>query len=92
MKYPNAAPESYRQSQLALAELKGAIYSLLSAADERGLTNAQIGRSLGIYAGHVRHVGHISRTLLTMMEEEGVVEQNAETKFWRIREHSDAAD
>ena len=33
-----------------------------------------IGRGLGIYGGHVNHEGHIPRTLLSIMESEGVVE------------------
>lgn len=49
------------------------------------MKNAEIGRSLGIYMGHVRHEGHISRTLLGMMEEEGVVEQDSETKKWKLK-------
>lgn len=35
--------------------------------------------------GHVEHEEHIPRTLLAMMEAEGIVEQDPETKFWRLR-------
>jgi len=49
------------------------------------LTNAEIGRSLGIYAGHVDHEGHIPRTLLALMEKEGVVQQDPASKRWKIK-------
>jgi len=38
--------------------------------------------------GHVEHEGHIPRTLLAIMEAEGVVEQVKETKAWRLRTYS----
>ena len=79
--------EEYRQAQVAMAELKAAVRSLIAASGEAGLTNAEIGRSLGIYGGHVGHEGHVSRTLLTMLESEGVVEQEERTKRWRLRHH-----
>ncbi|MEQ8310426.1 MAG: hypothetical protein RIA72_06990 [Sphingopyxis sp.] len=77
----------YVLAQDAMAKLREAIYLLLTEAPASGLKNAQIGRSLGIYSGHVGHEGHISRTVLALMEAEGVVEQNAETKCWRIRDN-----
>lgn len=77
---------AYHDAQRALADLKGAIYEILSAAPGDGLTNAEIGRSLGIYAGHVGHEGHVSRTLLAMMESESVVEQVETTKKWRLKQ------
>ena len=76
--------DEYHQSQQALAQLKSAIHSLLSQHYEAGLKNSEIGRLLGIYAGHVGHEGHIPRTLLAIMEAEGVVEQDSETKRWAI--------
>lgn len=76
---------AYHLAQSALADLKAAVHEVLSSAPEDGLTNAQIGRMLGIYAGHIGHVGHIPRTLLGMMESEGVVAQNPLTKRWQIR-------
>jgi hypothetical protein len=81
---------SYHRAQSALSNLKAAIYEVLRDASPEGLTNAQIGRMLGIYAGHVGHEGHIPRTLLAIMEQEGVVEQNRDTKRWVIRLHSAA--
>jgi hypothetical protein len=74
----------YVRAQRAVAELKGAVYELLLNAPE-GLTNAEIGRRLGIYQGHVGHEGHISRTILAMLEGEQVVVQNKETKVWSLR-------
>jgi hypothetical protein len=77
--------EAYHLSQRAIADLKAAVLRILVSAPTAGFTNAEIGRSLGIYAGHVRHEGHISRTLLALMENEGVAEQDAATKRWRVR-------
>ncbi|MEO0033902.1 MAG: hypothetical protein RIS94_3660, partial [Pseudomonadota bacterium] len=62
--------EEYRQAQLAVANLKSAIVALLERS-KIPMSNAQIGRSLGIYRGHEGHEGHISRTLLAMLEQEG---------------------
>ena len=76
--------EAYQLAQKAIAKLKTAIYRAL-AESEGGLTNAALGRALGIYSGHVGHEGHISRTMLAVMEAEGVVEQNSETKIWYLR-------
>lgn len=76
----------YNNTQEALVILKSSIYNLLFKYPD-GLSNAQIGRSLGIYEGHVGHEGHVSRTLLAMMEAEGVVEQNQNNKIWSIRAH-----
>jgi DNA-binding IclR family transcriptional regulator len=78
--------DEYRRAQVAIAELKAAVVALLER-NRGGLTNAQIGRSLGIYRGHEGHEGHISRTLLAMLEQEGLVEQAAEGKTWSLRQH-----
>lgn len=83
--------DTYELAQRGLTDLKSAIHMLLRGAPPKGLTNAEIGRTLGIYAGHVGHEGHIPRTLLGLMESEGVVEQDTDTKRWRIRLHSDEA-
>ena len=50
------------------------------------LTNAEIGRRLGIYQGHIGHEGHISRTVLGLLENEEVIVQDKQTKTWRLRE------
>lgn len=78
---------AYGRAQIAVAELKEAVRSVLEEADG-GLRNVDIGRMLGIYAGHEGHEGHISRTLLAMMESEGVVEQDSESGVWRLVGHS----
>ncbi len=71
----------YTRAQRAMAELKGAAYELL-ASSPKGLTNAEIGRRLGIYQGHVGHEGHISRTILALLESEEVVRQDKGSKRW----------
>lgn len=76
--------EAYEMAQIALVQLKTAIYNILLSANNEGLRNVDIGRSLGIYHGHARHEGHISRTLLAIMETEGVVQQNDKTKTWKL--------
>ena len=75
-------------AQKAVIDLKTAIYLLLKAGPEAGLANAQIGRGLGIYMGRVGHEGHVPRTLLSMMEAEGIVDQNQPTKKWKIELNS----
>ena len=77
--------EPYTVAQLAMSQLKSAIYLLLKEAKSEGMKNSEIGRSLGIYTGHVEHEGHIPRTLLSIMEAEGVVAQNKETKLWSLK-------
>lgn len=77
--------DAYALAQDVMSKLRSAIYMLLEKAPDEGLKNAEIGRALGIYSGHVGHEGHISRTILALMEAEGVVEQNADTKSWHLR-------
>jgi hypothetical protein len=84
--------EAYHLAQRAMADLKAAVHAVLSGAGADGLTNAQIGRMLGIYGGHVGHEGHISRTLLAMLAGEGVAEQDEVTRRWGIRRHVDSSD
>lgn len=74
--------EIYQQAQHAVAELKSAVLRLLVSAGKDGLRNSQVGRALGIYAGHVRHEGHISRTVLAMLESEGLLRQEPVSKKW----------
>lgn len=80
--------DDYLKAQIALAGLKGAVHSLLSK-NPQGLSNAEIGRTLGIYQGHKGHEGHISRTVLAFLENEGAVKQNDETKVWYLAKKSD---
>lgn len=67
-----------------MAELKGAVYELI-VENPDGLTNAGIGRRLGIHQGHVGHEGHMSRTILVMLEAGEAVIQNKESKVWSLR-------
>ena len=73
----------YALAQTAMAQLKSSVYLLLQSHPD-GMKNSEIGRSLGIYMGHVKHEGHISRTILTLMESEGVVEQDQKSKIWKL--------
>ena len=75
---------AYSTAQKAMASLRSAVYSTLAFAGETGMRNVDIGRALGIYGGHDGHEGHISRTLLAMMEAEGVVRQHPRTKHWHL--------
>lgn len=76
----------YYKAQSGLALMKDAVYQLLKDCDPKGLRNVDIGKSLGIYNGHKRHEGHISRTLLEMMQTEGVIEQRSD-KLWYLIAH-----
>jgi len=84
--------EPYQIAQKAIAELKTAVYSILKEAGSSGLKNVQVGKALGIYTGHVRHEGHISRTILAIMEAEGVVRQDKETLKWYYIEIQEEAE
>jgi hypothetical protein len=44
----------------------------------------------GIYHGHVGHEGHISRTVLKLLESDEVIFQDEKTKTWQLR-HGGAA-
>lgn len=81
-----AMAAAYQSAQRAVADLKHAVFMVLATGPAGGMRNSQIGRALGIYAGHVRHQGHISRTLLEMMLKEGVVDQNNQSKMWTLRD------
>lgn len=77
--------DAYSLAQRAMADLKSAVYTLLKRSSQGGMRNADIGRALGIYAGHIEHEGHIPRTLLAIMEKEGVVQQDPQSKLWSLR-------
>ncbi len=79
--------EAYALAPRAVADLKAAVYLALKNGASEGMRNADIGRTLGILAGHIRHEGHIPRTLLALMESEGVVQQDPQSKLWTIRRH-----
>lgn len=76
---------SYEKAQIAIAQLKGAIYEILQNTNNpNGLKNVEIGKKLGIYMGHIGHEGHISRTCLELMKNEGLVKQDEESKLWSL--------
>jgi len=75
----------YARAQRALANLKEAVYETIVDGPENGLTNAEVGRMLGIYMGHKGHEGHISRTILSLLEDEGRICQDRVTKRWMVR-------
>lgn len=77
--------EAYQIAQNAMADLKSSVHMILELAPAEGLSNAEIGRTLGIYSGHVGHEGHIPRTLLAILESEGVVQQDSESKKWTLK-------
>jgi len=79
----------YERAQQAVRELKVAVLELLrSHGGREGLTNAEIGRALGIYMGHVGHEGHISRTILALLQEDGAIAQDSGSKRWRFPQGS----
>lgn len=82
-------PAAYRRAQRAMADLKASVVEVLFAAPSGGLQNSVIGRSLGIYAGHQGHEGHISRTILHLLEAEGVAGQDKVSKQWTLRQQVD---
>jgi DNA-binding IclR family transcriptional regulator len=81
--------EAYGRAQRAIADLKTSILQVLSVSGSKGLRNADIGHALGVNMGHSgsgRHEGHISMTLLQIMQEEGVVERDTDSKRWRLKQ------
>ncbi|MGI6628598.1 MAG: hypothetical protein ACOX4K_09695 [Bacillota bacterium] len=75
----------YARAQKAIADLKKAVYDVILDGPAKGLTNAEVGRMLGIYMGHKGHEGHISRTILSLLEAEGRVSQDKNTKRWVVK-------
>jgi len=73
---------AYQKAQAGISLLKSAVLEYLRECGQHGLTNAEIGKALGIYMGHVRHEGHISRTILAVLEDDGLVHQDPATKKW----------
>jgi hypothetical protein len=74
---------SYEKAQKGIILLKSAVYEMLKETGEKGLRNVDVGKSLGIYAGHIGHQGHISRTVLELLRSEGVAEQKND-KRWHL--------
>jgi len=81
----------YEQAQLAIANLKSAIHGLLSddSIPFEGLRNVDISRALGIRGGigsheRLEHLDWISKTVLSIMEREEVVDYK--NQRWKLRE------
>ena len=85
---PLASASAYGMAQHAVADLKHAVLSVLIKAGGAGLRNVDVGRELGIYAGHGdQHEGHISRSILELLKAEGVASQDPETKLWTANQY-----
>ena len=76
--------ECFAMAQEGWAKMRAAVYGLLSQEPRRPITNAEIGRTLAIYGGHIGHVGHISRAVLEDLKRDGLVEQDAGSKAWSV--------
>ena len=87
------AIDAYHLAQKGIADLKAAILALIVNAGDEGLTNAEVGKALGIYRGHSEkgHEGHVSRFLLERMREEQVLVQ-ADGKRWRLASGPDSRE
>lgn len=79
-----ASMEAYSLAQQAMQLLRIAIYKSLEASPDEGLRNSELGRVLGVYMGHAGHQGHVTRTVLALMENEGAVVQDPENRKWRL--------
>ena len=82
------ASEEYENAQLAISMLKSSVYNLLDQHRETGLRNVEIAKKLGIRGGvgphtEIRHYDWISKTVLSIMEREEVVEQIG--KHWHLK-------
>lgn len=81
---------SYEKAQNGITLLKAAVYEMLLEAGNQGIRNVDIGKRLGIYAGHIGHEGHIPRTILELLKSEGVADQNADKRWYLIQtEHTE---
>ena len=79
--------ELYGMAQDGINRIKSAILGLIIQAGDDGMRNVEIGKSLGVYSGHTagEHEGHISRSLLNILQNEGMVEQRTDKKWYPIR-------
>ena len=80
--------KAYQLAQSAIADLKSTVFISLEERGINGLTNAELGKSLVIYSGHIGHEGHISRTLLSLLESENVVFQEENSKRWFLKKYN----
>jgi len=75
--------DPYHTAQQGMAMLKSSTVQLLKMHHPDGLKNSELGRALGIYMGHKGHEGHISRTILSLLEGEGSIVQS-DDKRWHL--------
>ena len=81
----NEKATAYNLAQRAISDPTTTVCLLLNNS-EQSLSNAEIGRALGIYHGHSgKHEGHISRVLLELMKVEGLIIQDIKNKKWSIK-------
>jgi hypothetical protein len=83
----DSSSQPYHLAQRAIADLKTAVLATIRKGPPDGMANVEIGRTLGIYTGHEGHEGHIPRTILAMLEDEGVIEQDEKSKRWSPVDH-----
>ncbi len=74
--------DPYQTAQRALADLKAAVLAYLRSCPVPQ-RNADVGRALGIYGGHIGHEGHVSRTILNLLQEEGLIRQDGDKGPWK---------
>ena len=85
---PDMSSNEYENAQLAVSMLKASVYNLLMQHKATGLRNVEIAKKLGIRGGvgphsDIRHYDWISKTILSIMEREEVVEQIG--KHWHLK-------
>ena len=78
----------YQVTQRSRSDLKASARLLIESASSQVLTNVETGRTPRIYSGHAGHEGHIPRTILALLENEGVVDQDKKMECWRFRVHA----
>jgi hypothetical protein len=82
----------FELAQRAIADLKIAVFHILISGPRTGLKNSEIGRALGLYmrvesgAGG-KLEGAIPRLILQLMDSDGSVKQDPNTKKWRLVHH-----
>jgi len=78
--------KSFELAQRAIADLKIAIFQTLASGSEDGMKNVEIGKALGLYSGlkDESQQGYITRTVLALLEADGAVKQDSNTKRWLL--------
>ena len=89
---PSETTDHYRRAQVALADLKAAARGVLLSAPSDGLADDDVGRLLGLNALSGTADGQLTRTILGVLEAEGVATKDeGERWHFRTRSGSDAA-